>query len=106
MLDVKTAYHRCEHTVPPYQQRLVFERTELDDDKMLSSYPQIENGASIFLIRLIPFQLFVKGMDGSSHTISIPTKTPEVCGCVCVGGGGGWGKGVWMLRLVPRWLEY
>ncbi len=91
VLDVKTAYHRCEHSVPPYQQRLVFERTELDDDKRLCNYPEIENGATIFLIRLIPFQLFVKGMDGSSHTISIPTKTPEVCGWdvwgVCVWGG-------------------
>ncbi len=83
MLDVKNAYHRCEHTIPPYQQRLVIGKIELEDYRAVSSYPDLVNGTTIFLIRLIPFQLFVKGMDGSSHTISIPTKTPEVCVCVC-----------------------
>lgn len=64
--------------MPVFEQRLVHERTELDDDKQLSSYPNIQSGSQVMLIRLIPFQIFVKGMDGSSYTFRIPSKVPLV----------------------------
>ncbi len=64
--------------MPVFEQRLVFGKEELQDSRLLSSYPDIKNGSQIALIRLIPFQVFVKGMDGSSFTFRIPSAKPQV----------------------------
>lgn len=75
---LKDLVHQKDPDIPPFEQRLVHAKKELDDDCLLSSYPEIADGSVIFLVRLIPFQVFVKGMDGSSHTIRIPSKSPLV----------------------------
>ena len=75
---MKDLVHQNDPDIPPFEQRLVHERQELEDDCFLSSYSEIKDGSVIFLVRLIPFQVFVKGMDGSSHTIRIPSKSPQV----------------------------
>ncbi len=78
--DLKRLVTQQDNSVPVYEQRLVHERTELKDSCLLCSYPGIQSGSQIMLIRLIPFQVFVKGMDGSSYTLTIPSRTPEVSG--------------------------
>ncbi len=76
--DVKRLISQQDSNMPVFEQRLVCGKEEMKDDRLLSSYPDIKNGSQIALIRLIPFQLFVKGMDGSSYTFRIPSRTPEV----------------------------
>lgn len=75
---MKQLIHQKDHDLPPFEQRLVHDREELSDSRLLNSYPNISDGANIFLIRLIPFQVFLKGMDGTSYTLRIPSKSPEV----------------------------
>lgn len=78
MIDLKRLITQHDSTVPVFEQRLVHERLELQDSCSLGSYPDIQDGVQIMLIRLIPFQIFVKGMDGSSNTYTVPSKTPQV----------------------------
>lgn len=83
MLDLKRLVTQQDATLPVFEQRLVAQlgdgrRTELDDSKQLCSYPDIQSGSEIALIRILPFQIFVKGMDGTSHSIVVPSKTPQV----------------------------
>ena len=80
MIDLKRLITQHDSSVPVFEQRLVHERQELQDSSPLRSYPDIQDGGQIMLIRLIPFQVFVKGMDGSSNTYTVPSKTPQVRG--------------------------
>ena len=78
ILDLKQQIHQQRPDIPPYEQRLVHLKQELVDSQMLRSYPDIQDGSIIFLVRLIPFQVFVASLDGTTYTIRVPSTKPEV----------------------------
>ena len=78
VLDLKRQIHQKEPDIPPFEQRLVHLKQELEDSHTLSSYPDIQNGSTVFLVRLVPFQLFIIDLDGKTHTIKVPSTKPEV----------------------------
>ncbi len=76
--DLKRQIHQKKPDIPPFEQRLVHLKEELVDSRKLESYPNIEDGSTVFLVRLVPFQIFVASLDGRTHTLRIPTSKPEV----------------------------
>ena len=50
----------------------------LEDGSRLSSYSGVSNGCTLLLVVLIPFDIYVKGIDGQMHTITIPSSEPDV----------------------------
>ncbi len=55
----------------------VYNRSRLKDNIKLSEY-DIKNGATISLVILPPFQLYIQGVDGRKHTVSVQSSEPEV----------------------------
>ena len=56
----------------------------LQDKDMLSSYAGITDGSVVLLIVLLPFEIYVKGVDGRIHTITVKSSDPDVCVCMAV----------------------
>lgn len=56
----------------------------LQDQDTLSSYNGITDGSVVLLIVLLPFEIYVKGVDGRLHTITVKSSEPDVCVCMAV----------------------
>ena len=51
-----------------------------DESKLAES--GVQDGATISLIMLPPFELYVQGTDQRMHTVVVPSSEPEVGGVV------------------------
>ena len=52
-----------------------------DDGKLLSSYSGLHDNAVLLLLILTPFVVYVQGVDGRKHTLTIESAQPDVRKC-------------------------
>lgn len=52
-------------------------RIKVDDNSKLSDCG-IRNGTILNLVILIPFEIYMQGVDGRMHTLTVPSSEPDV----------------------------
>ena len=82
-MDLKAKIQEKDGSLPPYLQRLVHRTpggatTKLQDKCKLSSYSFLQDGATLFLVRLTPCELYVQDPRARLHTLTVPSSEPEV----------------------------
>lgn len=82
-MDLKAKIQEKDSSLPPYLQRLVHKApggatTKLQDQCKLASYPCLKDGATLFLVRLTPCELYVQDSRARLHTLTVPSSEPEV----------------------------
>ena len=45
----------------------------------IASYAGLRSGATLLMVVLPPFEIYVQGVDGKMYTIVVPSSEPEVC---------------------------
>ena len=45
----------------------------------IASYAGLRSGATLLMIVLPPFEIYVRGVDEKMYTIVVPSSEPEVC---------------------------
>lgn len=45
----------------------------------IASYAGLRSGATLLMVVLQPFEVYVRGVDGKMYTIMVPSSEPEVC---------------------------
>lgn len=83
ILDLKQLIHRKQSDLPPFLQRLVYRTagrasTKLEDFQKLSAYPEVTDGCTLFLVRLLKCELYIHDARGNLHSIVVPSSEPEV----------------------------
>ncbi len=83
VLDLKQLIHGKQSDLPPFLQRLTHRTpggasTKLEDSFKLSAYPEVTNGCTLYLIRLVKFELYVHDARGNLHSLIVPSNEPEV----------------------------
>ena len=79
---LKAKIQEKDISLPPYLQRLVYKTPGktimLEDRRKLASYSCLQDGATLFLVRLKPYELYVRDPQDKLHTLIIPSSEPEV----------------------------
>ena len=83
VLDLKSKVQEKDGSLPPYLQRLIHKTsggatTKLEDGCKLATYSCLRDGATLFLVRLNPCELYVQDAQARLHTLTIPSSEPEV----------------------------
>ena len=47
--------------------------------RRIASYAGLRSGATLLMVVLQPFEVYVRGVDGKMYTIVVPSSEPEVC---------------------------
>ena len=45
----------------------------------IASYAGLRSGATLLMVVLPPFEIYVQDVDGKMYTIVVPSSEPEVC---------------------------
>jgi hypothetical protein len=74
---LKELIHQKKASFPPYKQKLVHDRTELEDSKKLSNYSGLGDKSVVNLVVRSLWLLYVQTPDGKIHEVEVPSTKPE-----------------------------